>query len=840
MKASREWLQEYSDIDVDTVKLGDILTMAGQKVETIEQIGNDIKNVVIGKIIEIEKHQDSDHLLVTKVDVGTEKLQIVTGAPNIKVGDIVPIAKDGAELPGGKKIKMGLLRGVSSCGMMCSVGELNIGLQDYPDQIENGIMILQRTENSEINTNQKEENLEEKQEEKQSNNIKILPDVDFEELLGKDIVEVLELKEDIIDFEITPNRPDCLSIEGLGRETAISLGKEFKNPRKDIDDMIKNNKVTEKDEIEGLTVEIKAPDLCYRYIARMVKNVKIGPSPKWLTKRLKACGMRSINNIVDITNYVMLEMGQPMHAFDIESIEGKHITVRRAKNGEKITTLDEVERSLDENDLVIADVNKPVAIAGVMGGLNSEIEKDTKTVVFESAVFYGGAVRKTAKKVGLRTESSSRFEKGLSPENALRAVNRAVQLVELLGAGKAIEGKIDKYPTPQKINKIKFEPDRINQLLGTNISKEQMIDIFEKLEMKIQKENEQISIIPPYFRQDIEQMADLAEEVARFYGYDKLETTLIKAETTIGIKNKEQKIEDKILETLKNNGLSEIYTYGFINEKELDKSNISEELKKVSICIKNPLNDDYKYMRPSTIPSMMSTIVTNLNKKNKEAKLFDISRRYQNLGEKVEKGEVPQEDKILTIGMYGNVDFYILKGLIENILEQISVNHYDIVKEPNNKSYHTGRCANLKVGNDIIATLGEVHPEVLENYEITQRVYLAELNITKVTKYARNNKKYVEVPKFPAVERDIAVIVNEEVEVGQIEKIIAKKAKKLLESMEVFDIYRDEKIGENKKSVAYALKFRDKNRTLQDEEINQIMENVVAELEKQIGAELRK
>ena len=813
MKASKEWLQEYSDIDVDTIKLGDILTMAGQKVETIEQTGNNIKNVVVGKILEIEKHQDSDHLLVTKVDVGTEKLQIVTGAPNIKVGDIVPIAKDGAELPNGVKIKTGMLRGVESCGMMCSVGELKIGVEDYPKQIENGIMILERP----------------------TEGIKVLADVDLENELGKDIVEVLDLKEDIIDFEITPNRPDCLSIEGLGRETAVALGKEFKNPRKDIDEM--SNNTPEKDEIEGLTVEIQAPDLCYRYIARMVKNVKIGPSPKWLTKRLKACGMRSINNIVDITNYVMLEMGQPMHAFDIESIEGKHITVRRAKNGEKITTLDEAERTLDENDLVIADTNKPVAIAGVMGGLNSEIEKDTKTVVFESAVFYGGAVRKTAKKVGLRTESSSRFEKGLSPENALRAVNRAVQLVEMLGAGEAIEGKIDKYPTKQKVNKIKLEPERINQLLGTNINKKEMIDIFEKLEMKVEND----VVIPPYFRQDIEQMADLAEEVARFYGYDKLETTLVTANTTLGVKTKEQKIEDKILETLQNSGLSEIYTYGFINEKELDKSKVPDELKQLSICIKNPLNDDYKYMRPSTIPSMLSTIVTNIDKKNKEAKLFDISRRYQYIGGKIEQGEVPQEEKILTIGMYGkDIDFYILKGIMENILEQIGVSRYDIQKEKNNQSYHPGRCANLKVGIDVIATIGEVHPEVLANYEIGQRVYLAELNITKVTKYARNNKKYVEVPKFPAVERDIAIVVDEAVEVGSIEKIVTKKAKKLLESMGLFDIYRNEKIGENKKSIAYALKFRDKNRTLQDDEVNQIMEGIISELENQVGAELRK
>ena len=800
MKASIEWLKEYSDIDVNPVELGDILTMTGSKVETIDQKGNDIKNVVVGKILEIKKHEDSDHLVITQMDLGTEKVQIVTGANNIKVGDIVPVAKDGSELPGGKKIKKGELRGVESCGMMCSVGELGLDINQYPGQIEHGIMILPKK---------------------------------YEKDLGKDIVDVLNLKEDIIDFEITPNRPDCLSIEGLGRETAVSLGKEFKNPRKNIDEL----KVEDKKELEGLKVDITAPDLCYRYIARIVKNVKIEPSPEWMVKRLNACGMRSINNIVDITNYVMLEMGQPMHAFDINSIEGKHITVRRAKNNEKITTLDEQERILDENDLVIADDKKPVAIAGVMGGLNSEIEKDTETVVFESAVFYGGAVRKTAKKVGLRTESSSRFEKGLSPENALRAVNRAVELVEMLNAGKAVDGKIDVYPTKQKVNKIKLDVERINNLLGTKISKQDMIDILEKLDIKV----ENALVIPPYFRQDIEQLADVAEEVLRFYGYDKLETTLIKAETTLGVRNKEQKIEQKIEDVLVNNGLSEIYTYGFVSEKDLEKANISEELKHTAITIKNPLSDEYKLMRPSTIPSMMQTLATNANKKNQNVKLYDISRSYKNINKEVENGEIPLQENILTLGMYGdNLDFYTLKGLVENVLETVSVNRYDIEKETKNGSYHPGRCANIKVGIDTIATFGEVHPEVLENYGIEKRAYLAELNLTKITKYSRNNKKYVEVPKFPAVERDIAIIVDENIEVGQIEKTITKKAKKILEKAELFDIYRNEKLGENKKSVAYALTFRAKNKTLNDDEVNEVMENVIKELEKSLGAELRK
>lgn len=806
MKASLEWLQEYSDIDVNCLELGDILTMTGSKVEEVIQTGTDIKNVVVGKILEIEKHPNADKLVITKVDVGNEVIQIVTGANNIKVNDIIPVAKDGAELPNGVKIKTGKLRGVESCGMMCSLGELNLSINDYPEQIEDGIMILGEK---------------------------------YEKDLGKDIVEVLDLKEEIIDFEITPNRPDCLSIEGLGRETAASLNKPFKNPRKNIDEL----QVPDKKEIEGLKVDITAPDLCYRYIARVVKNVKVGPSPDWMKKRLKVCGMKSINNIVDITNYVMLEMGQPMHAFDINSISGKHITVRRAENGEKITTLDETERVLDEKDLVIADEEKAVAIAGVMGGLNSEIEKDTQTVVFESAMFYGGNIRKTAKKVGLRTESSARYEKGLSSENTLRAINRAVELVELLGAGEVVEGKIDVYPTKQKINKIKLDVDKINTLLGTTISKQEMIDILEKVDIKVEND----MAIAPYFRMDLEFVADIAEEVARFYGYDKLETTLVRAGTTIGVRTKEQKIENKIQEILVTNGLSEIYTYGFLSEKDLEKSKIKKELIDNAITIINPLGDEFKLMRPTTIPSMMQILAGNNNKKNQNVKLFDISRNYKNIDNQVEKGEVPLQENILTIGMYGeDVDFYTLKGLVENILEDANVNRYDIQRETTNESYHPGRCANLKVGIDTIATFGEVHPEVLINYEINKRVYLAEINITKIVKYSRVNKKYTEVPKFPAAERDIAVILDEDVQVGDIEKAITKKCKKLLkgqkglEELKLFDIYRDEKIGKNKKSVAYSLIFRDKTKSLSDDEINPVMEEITKELEEKFGAELRK
>lgn len=446
-------------------------------------------------------------------------------------------------------------------------------------------------------------------------------------------------------------------------------------------------------------------------------------------------------------------------------------------------------------------------------------------------------LEKQQKKVGLRTESSSRFEKGLSSENALRAINRAVELVELIGAGEVVDGKIDVYPTKQKINKIKLDYDRINGLLGTNLSKEEMTNILEKLDIKVEND----VATAPYFRMDLEFLADIAEEVVRFYGYDKLETTLIKADTTIGVLNKEQKIEKNIKQVLVNNGLSEIYTYGFVSEKDLEKSNIDKKIINQSITILNPLSDEYKLMRPSTLPSMMQILSLNANKKNQDVKLFDISRNYKNVNGEVEKGEVPLQENILTIGMYGkDVDFYTLKGLIENVLDTSNINRFDIEKETNNGSYHPGRCANIKVGIDVIATIGEVHPEVLNNYDIEKRVYVAEVNITKLTKYSKSNKKYVEVPKFPAVERDIAVIVDEKVEVGQIEKIIIKKSKKWLEEAKLFDIYRSDKLGQNKKSIAYSLIFRNKNKTLSDQEINTTMEAIITELEKTLGAELRK
>lgn len=801
MKTSIEWLKEYADIDVSAKELGDILTMTGSKVETIDSYGKDIKNVVIGKVLSVEKHPDSDHLVVCQVNIGSETVQIVTGAPNVKANDIVAVAKDNSDLPGGVKIKKSVLRGVESCGMMCSCGELGISLHRFPNQIEKGLMILPK---------------------------------EYEKNIGEDVVEVLGLEEDIIDFEITSNRPDCLSVEGLGRETAISLGKEFKNPRKNLEKL----NVETKDSLEGLRVDITAPDLCYRYMARMIKNVKIGPSPAWMTRRLEACGVRSINNIVDITNYVMLELGEPMHAFDINSIAGKHITVRRANKNEKMVTLDGNERQLDENMLVIADDEKAIAIAGVMGGQNSEIEDNTTTVAFEAAVFNGGSVRKTAKKVGLRTEASSRFEKGLSQINAERAVNRAVELAVMLGAGEEVEGKIDVYPTKQEFNKVEFNPDKINGLLGTNISREDMVKTLERLEMTVEKDY----VIPPYFRCDIERSADLAEEVVRFYGYDKVETTLIDAETTLGIRTKSQKITDNIRSALVNRGLSEICTYAFINEKDLDKINATEDsdLRTSLIRVRNPLSEDYSVMRTTTLPSMLQILSINNAKKNKNVSLFDISRIYKDNGQ-IAQGQNPDEEFVVTIGLYGkDVDFYTLKGLVETVMEASSVLRYEVSSEKFNYSYHPGKTAKMTVGKDVIAVFGEIHPEVAMNYDLPENVYVAEIALDKLVKYARLERKYVEVPKYPAVERDIAMVIDEKVEVGAIEKAIQKKGKKILEEAVLFDVYRHDKLGLKKKSVAYSLRFRSKDRTLTDEEINNTMEEIIKELETSLGAELRK
>ena len=794
MKTSVEWLRDYADVNVDVQTLANRLTMTGSKVETIEQKGNNIKNVVVGKILEITKHPDADKLIVTKVNVGTEILQIVTGADNVKVGDIIPIAKDGSELPGNVKIKTGKLRGIESCGMMCAVTELGLDVADYPGQIEHGIMILPQ---------------------------------EYEKYLGRDIVEVLNLKEDILDFEITSNRPDCFSIEGLGRETAIALGEDFKNPHKEL-----NTEVKTVDSIEGLKVDIEAKDLCYRYIARVIKDVKIGPSPDWMRRRLNACGVRAINNIVDITNYVMLELGQPMHAFDINCVEGKHIIVRRAKENEEIVVLDGEEKKLDESVLVIADESKPVAVAGVMGGLNSGIKEDTTTVVFEGATFNRGSVRLTAKKLGLRTESSTRFEKGLSPEIALRAINRAVELAEQIGAGKAVDEKIDVYPQKEETKIIPFEPERVNKLLGMDISKEEMIDILNRLEIRVNGDKLHV----PYFRTDINMTADIAEEIIRIHGYDTLNSTLINAESTVGAKTKVQKLQDKIKELLVIKGFSEMYAFSFMGEEDFAKCRIDSTK---AIKITNPLGENYSIMRTSMLPTVLQSMATNYMKKNKNVNLFEIGRTYEDEANNIEKNELPVENHKVAFATYGeNADFYIVKGIVENLLEISNISRYQIERATRD-NLHPGRSARILVGKDEIATFGEVHPTVIENYGIGEKVYFAELDLNKLAKYGREVKKYVPIPKYPAVERDIAIVVDEDVEVGKIESVISKRVKNILENINLFDVYRNEKLGVHKKSIAFGLIFRATDRTLTDAEIKGAMEDIVRELRTSLDADLR-
>lgn len=615
--------------------------------------------------------------------------------------------------------------------MMCAVSELGLNIEDYEGQIEHGIMILPKS---------------------------------YETFLGMDIVDVLKLKEDILDFEITSNRPDCLSIEGLAREAAVSIGKPLKvKENKQIEDIKSVN------EIQGLKVDIKAPDLCYRYILRAVKDVQIKPSPEWMQRRLRACGIRAINNIVDITNYVMLEMGQPMHAFDINSIEGKHIIVRETTDGEAISTLDEEQRKLDSTMLVIADAKKPVAVAGVMGGANSGIEEGTNIVIFESAVFNGANIRITAKKLGLRTEASSRYEKGLPQENALRVVNRAVELVEELGAGKAINEVIDVYPGKQIETKIKLEVDKINSLLGINISKEEMINILKSLEVKV--DNDILTI--PYFRQDLKEMADIAEEIIRIYGFDKLKSEILNGETTIGLKNKQQKLEENIKNLLVDLGFLEMYSFGFINPNDLEKCNISSDdnIYKQAIKLKNPLSEDYTIMRTTIMPSMMQSIANNSNQKNKEVRLFEIGKVFIDEKNSIKENKLPEESLVLGLAIYGSeVDFYYLKGIVQNILEAANIKRYEIEKEESSSNMHPGKTAKILIGKDVIAKFGEVHPLVQENYGINERVYFAQIDLDKLNRYSKVDKKYSPIIKYPAVQRDIAIIIDENIEVRKSRK----------------------------------------------------------------------
>lgn len=793
MNLPMSWLNDYMDIDVEPKEYADRMTMSGSKVEGFENMGESVQNVVAGKVLTCVDHPDSDHLHVCTVDAGTgEILQIVCGAPNVKENIIVPVALVGAVLPDGK-IKKGKLRGVESCGMLCSHDELGITEDTLGYEPEYGILIL--------------------------------PD---DTPIGKDIKDIFGMNETVVEFEITSNRPDCFSIIGLARETAATFDKKFTIPEVKFTQNSENINDT-------ISVEVLDKDKCKRYCARMVKNVKIGPSPSWMQERLRACGVRPINNIVDITNYVLLEYGQPMHAFDLRDLQDNKIIVRRAADGEIIKTLDEQDRTLTDNDLVIADGKRAVAIAGVMGGFNSEVKDDTTTVIFESATFAGASVRLTAQRVGLRTEASSRYEKGLDYNNTVPAVERACQLVEELGCGENVGGMIDIVGNVTDMKSLPFRPDKINAFLGTDISVEQMVKCFDALEIKT--DLDKMTVTPPSFRPDLEGEADIAEEVARFYGYDKIPVTLLSGEATCGKKTERQQAQDKIMETLTAMGLYEIYTYTFTSPSIFDKLNVpAESALRTAVKISNPLGEDTSIMRTTTISSMLDILSRNYNYRNASAKLFEIGKVFI----PTEEGKLPDEPFKITMGMYGGgVDFFDLKGICEGLFKNLNVENVKYAAVTDNPTFHPGRCAKVKAGSKTLGIIGEIHPAVSRKYGIDTPVYIAELDFENVFLNIKTDIKFKELPKFPAVTRDIAMLVDKTVPVADIEEIITKASGKLLETLTLFDVYEGEQIPDGKKSVAYSAVYRASDRSLTGEEVQKVFDKAVKNLEHQLGAQLR-
>ncbi|MDY2969437.1 MAG: phenylalanine--tRNA ligase subunit beta [Butyricicoccus pullicaecorum] len=801
MKLPLSWLKDYTNIDGISLKeYAAALTMSGSKVEGIENLGAEIDNVVTGEILSVEKHPDSDHLVICQLNVGQEEpVQIVTGAPNITpetVGCICPVALHKSTLPGGVKITKGKLRGVESNGMMCSFQELGIDHGCVPYACENGILLL--PEGTPV---------------------------------GADIKDVLGLNEDVVEFEITSNRPDCLSMIGLARETAATFDRPFAVHEpvvKGCGDDIKNY----------ISVEVKEPELCPRYTAKVVKNIKIEPSPAWLRERLNAAGVRPINNIVDITNYVMLEYGQPMHAFDYACLSDGKIVVRRPVEGEAIQTLDGQDRAITNEMLAICDGSKPVAVAGVMGGANSEITDSTKTVVFESACFHGATVRITAKALGMRTEASGRFEKGLDPSLTMPALLRACELVEELGAGEVIDGVIDVYPGKQPAKTLPFEPEKINALLGIDLTPEQQIAYLERLEFRV----EDGVIIVPDFRVDIARMCDVAEEVARMYGYDNIPTTLYAGEMVQGEYTPKQQLERDASAVCRMAGFDEAMSHSFISPKFYDAINLpADDVRRISTTILNPLGEDFSVMRTTVLPSMLDNLAHNHAHRNPTASLFEMGTIYTPSIKdgKADPEVLPHEEKILTLGTYGQMDFFQFKGVIEAICRELNVKDVSFVPEKTNPSYHPGRCAKVYAGEAYVGVFGAVHPLVSKKYGIGGEVLAAELAIDALFAASDNTKLYQPLPKFPASTRDIAVLCDDEIPVASLEKAIRNAAGSLLENVSLFDVYKGDQIPAGKKSVAYSMSLRAADRTLTDEECDAAMKKAIAALETEFDAVLR-
>lgn len=788
MNLSVKWLKDYVNIDNLTIKeLTDGLTMSGSKVEGFENENDKIQKIVVGKILSIEKHPDADKLVVCSVDVGqNESLQIVTGATNVKENALVPVCLNGAILPNGTKIRSGKLRGVLSQGMMCSLSELGLSKNDFPYAIEDGIFLL-------------EEDCE----------------------VGQDICEAIGLNDTKIEFEITSNRPDCLSVVGLARETAAT----FNLPFNISDPKVKgcNGNIN-----DSLKVDIQSP-LCSRYMAKMVKNVKIKPSPRWMRERLRASGIRPINNIVDITNFVMLEYGHPMHAFDASNISGNSIIIRTANNGETITTLDGVEHNLKDNMLMICDSEKPIAVAGVMGGEYSGVQEDTTSIIFEAACFDGANVRKTAKALNIRTDSSIRFEKGLNPMCCENTINRACELIELLEIGEVVGGTIDIQNFEHKPQTIHLDSEWINNFIGINLSNDDMIKILNSLDFEV-KNNE--IIIPPH-RIDIEHKADVAEEIARIYGYDKIPVSTIKGKAD-GALTETQKFKQLIDNFLIALGCSEICTYSFMSPKEYNKIQLAPDCDlRNSIKIQNPLGEDTSTMRTTTFPSILSILSKNYNNRNEKAWLYEIGRVYI----PSEENSQPHEIDKISIGTYGNCDFYTIKGIIETLLDQLNVNDVEFVASQG-MPFHDYRCCEITKDGKVLGKFGEVHPTVIENYKIETKTYIAELDFNTIFNAKNELNTYRGIPKFPASVRDLSLVCDESIQSGQIEKEIKDNVGKILESIEIFDVYRGEQIANNQKSISYKLTMRDRTRTLTDKEIDKVIEKVLTSLEK-IGVKIR-
>ncbi|NLK95413.1 MAG: phenylalanine--tRNA ligase subunit beta [Clostridiales bacterium] len=791
MKVPYNWIKDYVDINVGPQELGDILTLTGSQLEEIEIQGDNIKNVVVCEIEKIEDHPDADRLKVCQVNIGSEKIQIVTAATNMKEGDKVPVALHKSVLADGTEIKKGKMRGILSNGMFCSEEELGIA----GDEPVVGLMILPK-----------------------------------DATIGMDIKEYLGLNKAILDFEITSNRPDCLSMVGMAREAAAALDTTYKMPNMKYQ---VNNSCNINNELK---VEIKSP-LCNRYMARKIKNVNIQPSPSWMQERLMEAGVRPINNIVDITNFVMLEIGEPMHAFDARELKAKKIVVEQAKKGEKFVTLDEIERELNENFLCIKDGDRTVALAGIMGGLNSEIKEDTTEVVFECANFDGTNIRVNSKALGLRTESSSRFEKDIDPNLALEALNRACALVCELGAGEVIEGTIDEYPNKKEISHLTVSASWINKFLGTEISKEEMKKALDSLDMGTEINGDNLEITVPTFRVDIGIKEDIAEEVARIYGYDKIPTTVFNETPFRENKHKDYLLREVVINTLIASGLNQSISYSFTSPKVFDKVRIPEDspLRNV-IKIKNPLGEDYSIMRTSTLPSMMECLGRNYSRSNEYARLFEIGKVYI---KNEDEEELPLERNILTIGLYGKCDFLDLKGIVENVLDRLGITKGKYLRESNNSTFHPGKTASLQLRGKYAGVFGEIHPDVQEEYGLQVPCYIAELDLDLLFEAANTNKKYTPIAKFPAATRDISILVNDEVLAGDVEETIKKAGGSLIEKVSLFDIYKGAQIEKGKKSMAYAIVYRDPKKSLRDEEVNKVHDKILKQLENKLGAELR-